>query len=138
MKICRIGCSNCDFGTTSPDAVRFYAISDSGERVWCRHPGDRHMAAKVLGCANFFDIPKRTRRKRTGFNCLCLCLDCHSQCFLDIHSWDWHFGFPRRRDQRRCPECGSRKVMSLGKLVDRQCPMCGKGTIRVSDTGAKT
>jgi hypothetical protein len=115
-----------------------YVSKDSGERISCGHPGELYTVAKVLGYDDRYSIPSRVLRRRTGFLVGFLCMDCLESFTLDIKSWDWHIIFPIRRDKRQCPFCWSRRIKSVGELIDAECPKCHEGKIEELWTGVIT
>lgn len=99
-------CVGCGTRTEEVEAASF-------ERIVCSHPTEHADVERVLGA----DAPEETVDARTGFNSNCVCLDCLSQFRLDTD-----------RDQRRCPECTSERVVTEMELVGEACPNCESGT----------
>jgi DNA-directed RNA polymerase subunit RPC12/RpoP len=99
----------CDGCGTPVDAVE----GDGYTRVVCPHPMEHVTVDRVLG----EDVSEATRAERTGFNAYCVCRNCLSQFELDTE-----------RDERRCPDCGGRRVATLRELVGEDCPNCAEGT----------
>ncbi len=80
---------------------------------------------------------------RTGYNSDCICKNCLKQSELDIgnaekskKSWRRFYHASRKRDQRKCPNCGSNEIFTIMELVGKECPFCKKGKIIEEVTGA--
>ena len=131
-------CEKCGFALPSGWGGYMYVIDDSGNRIPCPHPGEMRTVVEVLGRG----ASREKITARTGYNSDCVCLKCLSQFTLDIgdeeiveSSWRYFYGATKRRDRRRCPECGSGWVRTVLELVGGKCPECGRGTIKEFYTG---
>ncbi len=116
----------------------FYVIDDSGNRIPCPHPGEENKVKEILGRW----VTKRKRKERTGFNSYCICLECLEKFELDIgdeeenkNSWRYHYNALIKRDERKCPKCGSFNVKTAFELIDKTCPKCKEGIIKEHDPG---
>ncbi len=82
-------------------------------------------------------------QSRTGYNSACICQDCLTHMFLDLgdaeesqKSWRSYYNAFHRRDDRLCPQCGSKNVRSVMELIGQMCPHCKQGKVSEIDTGA--
>lgn len=79
---------------------------------------------------------KKLVETRTGFNSRCICKVCLRKSYLDIgdaessdKSWRRYYGATLRKDERKCPYCGSHEVATVMELVGSDCPFCKEGRI---------
>ena len=143
----RYCCSACSLELPVGWGGRNYVTSDSGKRMICPHPGENRAIADALHASEdeleearrntssmWWSGKRRARWKelvmlisaRTGFLSDCLCCDCGRQFQVDLE-----------KDRNECPDCLSDNVSSVTDLFDKQCPICGAGTISEPDTGIK-
>lgn len=140
-------CNKCDFAFPEGWGGYAYRVDEKGERIPVGHPFEMRLFFKGF---NYF-IPGgrfKLKRKRgiddtTGFNSHCVCLDCLRQFDLDIgdaeeakFSWRYFYGATKRKDERKCPYCGSDNVKTVFELIGDKCPKCKEGIIEEMETGA--
>jgi hypothetical protein len=140
-----------------------YVETNDGQRKECAHPIEDAEIAKTLGltydevCEIRWKKPawwwsnKRRKRyeeiaqlieERTGYNSLCICLNCKKPAYLDLGdaetakaSWRYHYGAVKHKDKRQCPDCGDLEIMSLFEMLGKPCPLCGRGRVEEIVTG---
>ena len=69
-------------------------------------------------------------RQRTGYNSLCVCLDCKNYMYLDLGYTRWGKK-TKPKDKRQCDKCLSQNVKVTNELTGEMCPECKKGVIIV-------
>ena len=146
-RISKFKCSKCKFKLPEGWGYSFYVEDDKGNRVVCGHPSERSYVREVLGeRASSLDIV----RDRTGFNSVCVCLDCLHQFRADLGSIKGYYWSPyeqylenhllprpkQGKDKRECPECNSKNVKMELEMVGEPCPQCKEGVIEEIWTGA--
>jgi predicted RNA-binding Zn-ribbon protein involved in translation (DUF1610 family) len=128
-------CNKCSFELPKGWGGYAYQIGDNGERIEIPHPAEMRV---------FFKHWKRRKRIEgsTGFNSYCLCLDCLKSSVLDLgdeenarKSIRYFYGCIKKRDERKCPSCGSENVRTVSELVGNICPKCRQGIIQEVKTG---
>jgi hypothetical protein len=140
------GCTKCSFRLPRGWGYYFCVENDKGERLGCRHPGERRNVEDVLGK----EAPLDVIVERTGFNSYCVCLDCLYQFEADLGAfagyWSPYFIFnlgkskpiyrPKMgKDARECPKCKSKNVKTELEMVGESCPKCKEGVIEEIFTG---
>lgn len=121
MLIYVVKCDACSFHVDTGTGGVMYVTDDSGKRIGCAQPGEISTVAAVLGERA---RDEQLRRERTGFLQVWVCLDCLSMFLLDLD-----------RDERKCGFCASLHGSSAKEMIDKTCPKCKKGFIRLEDTG---
>lgn len=139
--ICEYKCDCCGFRLPPGWGYYFYVQNEKGERIDCKHPGERGYVWKVLG-----DVPLEHILEKTGFNSPCICLDCLHQFKADFGEqgyspFEWRTSRPiarklRQTDKKECPKCGSKNVKTELQMVGKACPNCKTGIIVEISTGA--
>lgn len=139
-------CNQCKSSLPSGWGGYLFVENDEGERVVCKHPGERFTINEVLGTNLIVRILKgRTRKKRLGYASNCLCLDCFHVFYADLADEDSNRsmrGFYKRtsnmvggKDKRECSKCQSGNVKTTCELVGEPCPKCHVGIIEEIETG---
>ena len=134
-------CSKCDLVLQKGWGYHFYAEDDEGNRIVCRHPGEKRGGEKVLGKSASLELI----RERTGFISDCVCLDCLYQFEADLgeSGWSPYEDFTvaigakvrKAKDKRECPKCKSKMVKTVLELIGQACPKCKDGVIEEIWTG---
>ena len=128
-------CATCGFSLTLAGEGYFYVTDDRGERIrYGADDGANTIASvlaldeEVLGACTWHprarEVPVDLLEERIGYISPCVCLDCLS-----------FFGLDLKRDQRKCPACGSVSVRTEIEAAKGACPRCGSGEIKVSTDG---
>lgn len=152
-------CNSCNFVLHEGWGGYQYVEDEDDQRIICPHPGENKAIAKILKFENKdrFQKPKwwwsskrRTRYEsiknlvanKTGFNSICICLECKQFCNLDIgnaetakNSWRNHYGAINKKDKRVCPACNSKEIKTIFELIGDICPICCGGKIIEIETG---
>jgi hypothetical protein len=132
-------CSKCGFQLSCGWGGYRYVTDEQGRRIICPHPDERRTIGAVLGT----DCSPEVVKERTGFNSYCLCLDCMARFEADFRDevanpWRFYYGAQdpgTRRDERKCPRCGSANVKTVFELIGEPCPSCKEGIIEERETG---
>lgn len=124
MVIYNLKCDSCDFHVDTGTGQVMYVTDDGGKRIVCPHPLEFRTVRKVLG-EHAGD--ERLLEERTGFLQMWVCLDCLSRHRLDLE-----------RDEHKCDQCGSMRGSSAIEMIDKICPKCKQGKIRLEKTGMVT
>ena len=110
-------------------------------------PMDGNLVFKMLTTKWWWSQARRDRlaklvETRTGFNSHCICKVCLRDSYLDIgdaesskESWRWYYKATLRKDERKCPHCGSHEIATVMELVENECPLCKQGHIVEIGTG---
>jgi predicted RNA-binding Zn-ribbon protein involved in translation (DUF1610 family) len=134
-------CNKCGFELPEGWGYYFYVENDKGGRIGCCHPGEISYVEKVLGEYP----PLELIQERTGFNSLCVCLDCLYQFEADLGGFSGYwcpymidkvYRPKQGKDKRECPKCKSKRVKTELEMVGEPCPKCKEGIIEEIFTGA--
>jgi len=126
-------CGRCGFRMPKGWGGYMYVVNRAGKRISCPHPTEMVRVYKVLGPR----ATPETIRRRTGFNSYCVCLDCLKQFKADLGEEGFPIGKHERRDERKCPKCGSANVRTEQELVGGICPRCKEGRFEEIDSGMR-
>lgn len=135
----KLGCDSCGFSLPEGWGGQMYVKNDAGEKIICPHPNESSLVSRVLGLKEedvFLWLSGKKEEikdsdivevleERTGFNSFCICLDCLHQFTLDLE-----------KEERGCSECGSEDIKSEREMVDKPCPKCKKGIMKIKSKGA--
>lgn len=158
--IFKFKCNKCDFAFPEGWGHIIYVKDENGNKITCAHPGEEYDIAKVLkidtkkvsdwlmsrafearkkfdwkkGFEGYYDNILSENNEinkliieRTGLFYDCVCSDCLQQFGLDI-----------KKEERKCPKCGSVNVKTAREMINQNCPKCKEGTILEVDTGKVT
>ena len=139
-------CNKCGFALPEGWGGYAYTEEEKGKREIVPHPMEMDVFFGPMRFSLFGDFKPRKRKKgiedTTGFNSSCACFDCLKQFYLDIgndekatSSWRYFYGAIKRKDERKCPFCGSRNVKTTLELIGNICPKCKNGIIKEIETG---
>ena len=140
-------CNKCKFTLPEGWGGYVYTEREKGKREIIPHPAEMDVFFKPRGFSLFGEFKLRQRKKgiedTTGFNSNCVCFDCLKQFDLDIgdaeeaiSSWRYFYKAIKRKDERKCPYCGSQNVKTVFELIGNICPECKNGIIKEIETDA--
>ena len=112
----RYGCDTCEFEFPTGWGGHLYAVSDTGERLTCGHPGEDEAIKRITG----LDFMAAEAAGRLGFAEYAVCVGC-------LH----HFEVDTKRDERRCPDCNNCEIATAREAVGKPCPQCRSGIIEI-------
>ena len=140
-------CSHCGFVFHEGWDAYVYVTDDSGKRILCPVPYPESEVSRVLGK----DASPELIAERIGFSTFCLCLDCLTVCELDMGQeeastarkekgrppssstlpgfYEILLGSRREGDEKRCPQCRSRRIKTIWEMTGEPCPKCKEGMI---------